>query len=71
MYAVESDEEVKRKLAYESTNSDQEAASLLEMPMTTFRHWRQRRGLEAKGNPLRSLKHTKLTLEEIRAKLMR
>lgn len=71
MYAVDSEEEVKRNLAYQSTKSDQEAADLLEMPMATFRHWRQRRGLEAKGNPLRSLKHTKLSLEEIRAKLMR
>lgn len=65
------EEEEKRRLAYKSTTSDQEAADLLGISMHTFRGWRQRRDLPAKGLPGKTLKPAPLTLEEIRAKLAR
>lgn len=68
--AAETEEE-KRMLAYSGTGSDSEAAEALGINFHTFRAWRQSRQLPAKGHHGGKLKPTKMTLDQLRAKLAR
>lgn len=42
-------EETRRRRAYRESNSDEEAAALLEISLGGFKWWRQQRGLPGKG----------------------
>lgn len=57
-------EEARRRVAYEATRSDREAARSLQMNRLTFRQWRIQRGLPDKGKRV-----VELTPEENRRRL--